>query len=234
MKKQQTKVIETPSLVESVREHLIEDVMTRRYLPGQKLPVAEIAARYGVSETPVKQAFNRLVSEGMLVALPRRGVVVRRISQDDSRELMEARQMVYLASVDAALAVPDQRREGMQKRLQQNLDEHRRLLDEVSDRLSIETYLHYVRIDREYHTIYLECTANSIIERFFGQLANQVYAYISLSGLMAARVRQALADHTAIFQAWCSGDRQAMVDALKRHKEGAMATLNMVFEKERS
>jgi len=102
-------------LVESVREHLIEDIMERRYLPGQKLPVVEVARRYGVSETPVKQAFNRLVSEGMLDAIPRRGVVVRHVSREESRELMEARQMVYVATAGAAIGVPDRDRPGLEE-----------------------------------------------------------------------------------------------------------------------
>ncbi len=227
------KTIKTPSLVESVREHLIEDIMERRYLPGQKLPVVEMARRYGVSETPVKQAFNRLVSEGMLEAIPRRGVVVRHVSREESRELMEARQMVYVATVGAAIGVSEEYRPIMRDRLERNLDEHRALLQEVSDRISIEVYLRYVSIDRSYHSIYLECAGNRIIERFFNQLANQAYGYVSLSERMADRVRQAHRDHRAIFESWCAKDEQAMVAALKKHKEGAIRTLDAIFEKER-
>lgn len=227
------RTITTPSLVESVREHLIEDIMERRYLPGQKLPVVEVARRYGVSETPVKQAFNRLVSEGMLEAIPRRGVVVRHVSRDESRELMEARQMVYIATVAAAIGVPEEDRPSMRDRLQQNLDEHRALLREVSDRISIEVYLRYVAIDRAYHSIYIGCARNRIIERFFEQLANQAYGYVSLSERMADRVRQAYQDHLAIFQAWSTTDEEQMIAALKEHKEGAIRTLDAIFEKER-
>ncbi len=228
------KTIKTPSLVESVREHLIEDIMERRYLPGQKLPVVEVARRYGVSETPVKQAFNRLVSEGMLEAIPRRGVVVRHVSREESRELMEARQMVYVATAGAAIGVPDGDRPGMRDRLEQNLEEHRILLQEVSDRISIEVYLRYVAIDRAYHSIYVECAGNRIIERFFHQLANQSYGYVSLSERMADRVRQAYKDHLAIFETWWAKNEQAMIAALKEHKEGAIRTLDAIFAKERT
>lgn len=228
------KTIKTQSLVESVREHLIEDIMERRYLPGQKLPVVEVARRYGVSETPVKQAFNRLVSEGMLEAIPRRGVVVRHVSRQESRELMEARQMVYVATVAAAIGVPEIDRPRMRDRLQQNLDEHRALLEEVSDRVSIEVYLHYVAVDRAYHSIYIECSGNRIIERFFHQLANQAYGYVSLSERMADRVRQAYQDHLAIFEAWSAKDEEKMIAELKEHKEGAIRTLDAIFEKERT
>jgi DNA-binding GntR family transcriptional regulator len=236
LKDADSNAIETPSLVESVRERLIGDIMERRYLPGQKLPILEISARYGVSETPVKQAFNRLVSEGMLVSLPRRGVVVRRVSEEDVREIMEARQMVYLASVDAALAVSAERRKNMRERLSENLSEHLQLLDDVTDPLKIEAYLHYAKIDREYHTVYLECINNRTIDRFFHQLDNQAYGCVSslsFSTFMMHRIRHAFDDHTSIFDAWASGERNRMIDALKLHKDGAIRTLSLIFEHDR-
>lgn len=229
-------IIAKPSLVESVREHLIRDIMERRYLPGQKLPVVEIASRYGVSETPVKQAFNRLVSEGMLIALPRRGVVVNRMSRDEVREIMEARQMIYVGTADAALETPEADRDKMRSRLMTNLQTHRALLDEVrqaQNRLTIDEYLRYVALDREYHSIYLECANNRTIERFFAQLNNLAYTFASaasFSAHMAKRVFQTYQDHHAILDAWWAGDRARMIDALKNHKEGAIATMHAILD----
>ncbi len=227
------KLIDSPSLVEVVREHLIGDIMERRYLPGQKLPVVAVASRYGVSETPVKQAFNRLVSEGMLEAVPRRGVIVRRVTKEAVQELMEARQMVNLVAVDASIDCKPEDRALMQPELEKKLDEHRRLIEEVTDKLSIEVYLHYVEIDREFHMRYLRCAHNRTIERFYQQLYNQAYAYVSLSTLMTERIRLALNQHRSIFDAWLRKDREAMTAALKQHKQSAIDTLNQIYDKER-
>lgn len=227
------KLIDSPSLVDVVREHLIEDIMERRYLPGQKLPVVAVASRYGVSETPVKQAFNRLVSEGMLEAVPRRGVIVRRVTKEAVQELMEARQMVNLVAVDASIDCPPEDRALMEPALEEKLDEHLRLLDGVTDKLSIEVYLHYVEIDREYHMTYLRCAQNRTIERFYQQLYNQAYAYVSLSTLMTDRIRLALEQHRSIFDAWLKKDRRAMTEALKQHKQSAIDTLHQIYDKER-
>lgn len=206
--------------------------MERRYLPGQKLPVVEMAARYGVSETPVKQAFNRLVSEGLLVAIPRRGVVVRRVTLEDTRELMEARHMVNLASVEAVIRCLADGARGLRERIEANLSEHSELLREVRDHLTIDVFLRYVRIDREYHLIYLGCLSNRTIERFFDQLHNQAYAFVSLSELMGRRIRQAWSEHKGVYEAALSGSRQRLVDALMRHKESAISTVVSVFEEE--
>ena len=60
------------SLVDVVTEKIRSNIYSGKYLPGQRLVVREISEELGVSHTPVKDALNRLVSEGYVVALPRR------------------------------------------------------------------------------------------------------------------------------------------------------------------
>jgi DNA-binding GntR family transcriptional regulator len=225
-----SRIIESPSLVDAVRQHLIQDIMERKFHQGQKLPVVEIAAMYGVSETPVKQAFHRLVAEGLLVALPRRGVMVRRVSVDDIRELMEARHMVNLVSVDAVISAVQDPGSDVRSRLKENLAEHAAILHRVTDKLAIDVLLQYVRVDRDYHLIYLECVNNRTIERIFHQLHHQSYAFVSLSGLMAQRIRDALEQHTAIYETYLTGRRQEIIEELMRHRDGAINMVNQLFD----
>ncbi len=229
MKDSQSKTIEVPSLAEIVRERLIRDIIEGRYRPGQKLPALELADRYGVSPTPVKQALNRLASEGLLEALPRKGVVVRQVSKDDIRELMEARQLLNVACVNEALSCAQEERHRMQKELEKQLRAHEALVSEVQDRLSVDVYLRYARIDREYHAIYLRCANNRYIERCFDQLRTQTTGLVSLAKPMADRIRTALVDHREIYEAWRIGDRDRMMAALEHHKMGALKALDAIF-----
>lgn len=228
-----SRIIESPPLVEVVRERIIEDIMERRYRPGDKLPVQEVSARYGVSETPVKQAFNRLVSEGMLEALPRRGVIVRRVTKGDVQELMEARQMVNLLAADASIDCPEIEKKELRDRLEKCMSDHAALLKGVEEHLAIETFLRYVEIDRDYHMAYLCCVRNRPIEEFYRRLYNQAYAYVSLSNLMVERIRLALEEHREIYAAWSEGNRERMIDAVKKHKDSAIRTLDQIYQQER-
>ncbi len=227
------KIIETPSLVESIRSRLISDIMEHLYVPGQKIPIMEIAARYGVSETPVKQAFNRLVSEGLLEAIPRRGVVVKKVSGEEVRELMEARQLLNLLCVDASLNCSDQVRKEMDKGLQKQLREHKLLIEKIEQPLSMDLYMNYILIDREYHTIFLRSIQNKTIERMYEQLRLKAYGYISKSEIMADRIRQAYSDHVNVYEAWKAGDKDKMIDAINDHKNGALDTIEKVYRNEK-
>ncbi|HMS58470.1 MAG TPA: GntR family transcriptional regulator [Tepidiformaceae bacterium] len=60
-----------------VYEALQSAILAGRMEPGQHLRQEDIAARWGVSQTPVREAFRRLESEGLVEHSPNKGVVVR-------------------------------------------------------------------------------------------------------------------------------------------------------------
>jgi DNA-binding GntR family transcriptional regulator len=59
--------------------------------PGERLPLEDLAARFGVSLTPVRHALRRLESEGLVVSLPRRGSRVAPLSVDELEEIQAIR-----------------------------------------------------------------------------------------------------------------------------------------------
>ena len=65
------------SLVDVVADKIRQNIYTGKYEAGKKLIVRELSEEFGVSHTPVKDALNRLISEGYVEALPRRSMVVR-------------------------------------------------------------------------------------------------------------------------------------------------------------
>jgi DNA-binding GntR family transcriptional regulator len=65
------------TLADSVYEALQEAILSGRLEPGQHLRQQDVAEQWGVSQTPVREAFRRLESEGLVEHAPNRGVVVR-------------------------------------------------------------------------------------------------------------------------------------------------------------
>lgn len=60
-----------------VYEALQNAILSGNLQPGEHLRQEEVAARWGVSQTPVREAFRRLEAEGLVEHVPNRGVVVR-------------------------------------------------------------------------------------------------------------------------------------------------------------
>ena len=75
----------------SIREHaylyLKELILEGKYKAGDRLIERDLAAKMTISRTPIREALFRLESQGFVKTLPRKGVVVSNISEDDVIEV---------------------------------------------------------------------------------------------------------------------------------------------------
>jgi DNA-binding GntR family transcriptional regulator len=77
-----------------VHDELRADILGGRCGPGLRLREEEIAERFGVSRTPVREALRRLEADGLVLVTPRRGAEVVRWRDDDIAELVELRALL--------------------------------------------------------------------------------------------------------------------------------------------
>lgn len=85
---QLTQVTERRTSVDDVFDYLHAEIRTLGLLPGDKISEADIAARFGVSRQPVRDAFSRLANLDLLLIRPQRATEVRRFSM---REIVKSR-----------------------------------------------------------------------------------------------------------------------------------------------
>ena len=62
--------------------------------PGTRIREVEVAERFGISRTPVRDAIRRLESDGLLIHLPRHGAVIRELDHREVIELYEIREVL--------------------------------------------------------------------------------------------------------------------------------------------
>lgn len=76
------------SLRDQIVEHIRNDVLRGRFADGERLNEAELAERFGVSRTPIREALQQLTCEGLLDGRRNAGVKVARRPPDSIRELV--------------------------------------------------------------------------------------------------------------------------------------------------
>ena len=86
----------------TVAERLRREILDGDLQPGAKLRQVEVAERFGVSTTPVREAFATLAQEGLVVKDSHRGVVVFRASYEELREIYEIRLALEPLAVELA------------------------------------------------------------------------------------------------------------------------------------
>jgi len=74
---------------EKLRETIEENIATGAFAPGMHLDETELAQRFGVSRTPLREALIQLASMGIIVMRPRRGAVVAEVTPQRLLEMFE-------------------------------------------------------------------------------------------------------------------------------------------------
>lgn len=83
--------LEVRSLRDTAYEAIKQRIIMCVFRPGEALSEAQVAASLGLGRTPVRQAFDRLMRDGLVEVLPRKGIIVRPITQDEVRDMVEVR-----------------------------------------------------------------------------------------------------------------------------------------------
>jgi DNA-binding GntR family transcriptional regulator len=91
------------SLTRRIYDALRADLLSCVLPPGAQLFEGDLAARYKVSKTPVREALNSLRQEGLVRVLPRRGYEVTAITLRDINALLELRFVLEAGAVDLAV-----------------------------------------------------------------------------------------------------------------------------------
>jgi DNA-binding GntR family transcriptional regulator len=87
---------------DSIAHALRDDILAGRLTAGERLVEEAIAKRYGVSRVPVRDALNRLQSEGFVTIVRYRGAAVSETLVKDSRELLQIRRGLEILAAQLA------------------------------------------------------------------------------------------------------------------------------------
>lgn len=76
---------------QSIAQCLRQMILSRQLMPGERLVEAELAQRFGVSRTPIREALRELVSDGLVILSPNKGASVAKFLLSDLEEIYAIR-----------------------------------------------------------------------------------------------------------------------------------------------
>jgi DNA-binding GntR family transcriptional regulator len=194
------------SLTERAWRALEEEIVTLRIAPGSVVSEAGLGARLGFGRTPVREALQRLASEGLVQILPRRGIVVTDIDAMAQLRLLEVRR-----EIERLLA-----RSAAQRSPQEIRDRFGSIADEMEEAARREDDVAFMRLDRAFNLLLLEAAANEFATaamRVMNGLARRFWYvhYKQVADMpLAARL------HAAVARTIAAGDPDAAAVASDR------------------
>jgi DNA-binding GntR family transcriptional regulator len=190
-----------------LREKIEEDIATGIFAPGSRLDETELAGRFGVSRTPVREALIQLASAGILELRPRRGAIVPELAPHRLIEMFEV--MAELEAMCGRLAA---------RRMSDS--EHQEL---VATHKSCEAALKnedpdtFYRQNEVLHHVIYRGSHNSFLAEQASALHKRLHPYRRLQLRVRNRMRASFFEHQQIVDAILAGNPDLAAEALRAH-----------------
>lgn len=210
------------SLVNLAYEQIKEDLARGYFKPGEKIVFRELVERYAISETPIKQALNRLVTEGLVESIPRRGMRICERSPSDFKETLDIRYILedYFAPVVMeTISFHTDILERMKRNVQRQYD----LIQQMDQ---VETFMEYYRLDHEFHSTYIKWSGNHRAMQVYEGIGAHSFGNFLYHKKPKEKFLSGTREHEMIVEALEAQDLDALRKAIRVHVDNGKASID--------
>lgn len=192
---------------EQLGEEIEERIVTGVYAPGMRLDEQDLAADFGVSRTPIREALIQLASIGLVDIRPRRGATVPEMSADKLCEMFEV--MAELESMCGRLAA---------RRIlpaeQARLQEAHHACEAARDAGKPDLYY---QLNEVFHRCIYDASHNGFLAEQATALHRRLRPYRRLQLRVRNRMASSFSEHAAIVEAIIAGRGDQAAELLRSH-----------------
>jgi len=201
-----------------VFDRLRELILSLELVPGTVLSRVELAAQFGISQTPVRDALMRLGEEGLVDIFPQHATVVSRINLASARQAHFLRRSIELEVVRSAADKPDA---GLIAGLRASIAQQKAMRD-------LHDYREFSSADQDFHRQLYEAAGVpdlwDLVRRMSGHIDRLRRLHLPVKGKALGIVR----DHTRIVDAIEAGDSEVAAEALRTHLSGTLSQVQQI------
>jgi len=208
-----------PTVVDYAYEEIWKRVVMIGGSEEQRLSDVTLAEQLKMSRTPVRQALERLVQEGLVRSDPRRGFWTNTFTTQDINEIYELRGALEVLAI--RLAAPRLSQEDLMAQLE--------ALYAVRAELDVHPVLRFLQVDIRLHMLITRASNNGRLIHSLSMLRSQLCMFQMQDTFYPERMVIALNDHEQVLLALLAGNVDEAADCLSRHihhaKEGVLADI---------
>ncbi|MGQ3117588.1 GntR family transcriptional regulator [Hydrogenophaga sp.] len=195
------------TFAEQVRLAILQDLASGALRPGEPLDEKLLCERFGVSRTPVREAFLQLVAQGFAVNEARSSVTIPKLSLQRLRDILE-----LIAELEATAARLAARRATAAERqaILVSLEQGRRIAADGTART-------YEAANDEFHRAIWSASHNELLEEQVRQMRTKTAGYTRNRFDSPGRMQRSVEEHHAVALAIANGDEAAAWQAMSDH-----------------
>jgi DNA-binding GntR family transcriptional regulator len=207
-------------LVQSMTSQLIvrfrDRILSGTYAPGSALRQDSLAAEFGTSKIPVREALVQLQSEGLVDIFPNRGFQVRPLASAELDEVFRLRLQIEPSAVaqGARLAT---------------LDDHaaaRHALDQLNEATVAGEFAASGQLNRAFHLLLIVPRLQPVAAEILSRLHTLAQRYVQAHLRPEGRAKRATREHAALLKAWSLGKSKEARALIHSHIKSTRADLN--------
>jgi len=193
-----------------IYQKLLAAIENGELRPGDRLLETDLAQRFGVSRTPIREAIRRLETDGLVAHKPRVGAMIRVLAQQEIVELYEMR--IVLEATAAQMAAKHASKAEIHTL--KTLNAH--MMQVATDPYKV------AMLNRKFHG----CIISAARNRFLAQSHNSLSHALVLLGKTtlesSERVKDVVSQHDAIVKALISGQPETAAKLMRTHMEASL------------
>lgn len=202
------------SLPQQIARVLTGEIVERELSFGERLPELDLAARFGTSRAPIREALYILDQEGLVERTPRRGAVVRRF---DTREIEELYQVRALLESLALEHIFTERDDAQRMALLSTLEQSVRSMEGAR-----ADARRYHALNFEFHKAILSLSERELLLGLYRQIEGPLKVFLRLSLDTPGAVELSLGEHRRLLDAIANGDLRLAKEILASHDRDGM------------
>ncbi|MEV0598994.1 GntR family transcriptional regulator [Streptomyces sp. NPDC050315] len=195
-------------LRERVYEALLELITTRALQPGQHLVESELAGHLGVSRQPVREALQRLNTDGWVDLRPAQGAFVHEPTEQEADQLLSVRTLLEAEAARLA-AIACNPRNG--------IEELRELCNRGEQAVRADAVDLAVAANAEFHAKIVEMAGNAVLAELAEQVGRRVRWYHT--PVARQRGQQSWIEHRELIELIAEGDGPRAAEMMRTHTE---------------
>lgn len=195
------------TVADQVFEAVRSDIITGKISRNEMLSIYQLAERYSVSRTPVREAVLRLANVGLVVVEKNHGVRVKGLTASDVREIFQTR---LLIEVPSAFYAAESNPPGVRERFTEAMERLTAAANE--DNLAA-----FVQADRELHAIIIGWNGNAKATKIIDQIRDETHSIGASTFEDGRLLSEVLEEHVPIYEAILGGHGKRAALLMREH-----------------
>lgn len=200
--------VKNTTIKETIYNTLIQEISHGVYKPGQQMNEVEITSRFKCSRSPVREALRHMVSEGILVEYPNRGVFVRSYTAKDIEDIFDLRILLEsYAITNCKKSINDEL-----------IAELLQLKSKIVKYMDMQTATdEYIEEDTILHNTIVKCCGNNLVIDTYKRIQYMIQQFRIYSLFSNARYINSIQEHVQIIENIISGNYEEANQINVRH-----------------